>query len=73
VHVVQEILDDFRAGRRDVAEFWVQMQGMFVHIRYYPLYEEDGSYLGTIEVTQNLAPLRELEGERRLLNEISAV
>ncbi len=74
VHVVQKILEDFRAGRRDVAEFWIQMgdpsaDGMFVHIRYYPLRDESGTYRGTIEVTQNLTPLRELEGEKRLLDE----
>jgi len=68
---VQQILDDFRAGVRDEAEFWIQMapQGepLFVHIRYFALRDDDGTYRGTIEVTQNLAPLRALEGERRLL------
>jgi hypothetical protein len=44
------------------------MQGMFVHIRYFPLYDEAGDYRGTIEVTQNLKPLRALEGEKRLLD-----
>jgi uncharacterized protein len=70
---VQRILDDFRAGVREVAEFWIQMapggDPLFVHIRYFALREEDGTYRGTIEVTQNLAPLRALEGERRLLEE----
>ncbi len=66
---VQRILDDFRAGVRDVAEFWISMHGMFVHIRYFALRDAAGAYRGTIEVTQNIAPLRALEGERRLLNE----
>jgi DUF438 domain-containing protein len=66
---VQQILNDFRAGTRDTAEFWIQMQGMFVHIRYFALRDDEGAYRGTIEVTQNLKPLRELEGERRLLDE----
>ena len=66
---VQQILDDFRAGTRDVAEFWIQMQGMFVHIRYFALRDDEGAYRGTIEVTQNLKPLRELEGEKRLLDD----
>jgi len=69
VHKVQQILEDFRAGRRDVAEFWIQMQGMFVHIRYFALRDESGAYKGTIEVSQDLAPLRALEGERRLLDD----
>ncbi|MGC9394923.1 MAG: DUF438 domain-containing protein [Anaerolineae bacterium] len=66
---VQRIIDDFRAGERDVAEFWIEMHGMFIHIRYFALRDATGAYRGTIEVTQNIAPLRALEGERRLLNE----
>lgn len=66
---VQRILDDFRAGTRDVAEFWIQMAGMFIHIRYYALHDTAGSYKGCIEVSQNIAPLRALEGEKRLLDD----
>jgi len=66
---VQRILDDFRAGRRDVAEFWIQMMGKFIHIRYFALRDQRGAYRGTIEVSQDVAPIRALEGERRLLND----
>jgi hypothetical protein len=67
VHVVEEIVSSFRSGRQDVAEFWIQLKGRFVHIRYFAVRDSDGSYLGTLEVTQDLTRLRELEGERRLL------
>ncbi|BCY19214.1 MAG: DUF438 domain-containing protein [Chloroflexi bacterium] len=66
---VQKILDDFRTGKRDVAEFWIQMMGKFVHIRYFALRDRHGKYRGTIEVSQDVAPIRALEGERRLLND----
>jgi DUF438 domain-containing protein len=66
---VQRILDDFRAGTRDVAEFWIQMGGLFVHIRYFALRDAAGNYRGTIEVSQDLAPLRALQGEKRLLDD----
>ncbi len=69
VHRVQRILDDFRAGKRDVAEFWIQMQGKFIHIRYFALRDERGKYLGTLEVTQDVTGIRALEGERRLLDD----
>ncbi len=65
---VQQILDAFRAGRHDVAEFWIQMQGRFVHIRYFALRDEEGAYQGTLEMVQDITALRELEGERRLLD-----
>ncbi len=67
VEVVQRILDDFRAGRQDLAEFWIRLHGRFVHIRYFAVRDDDGAYQGTLEVTQDLARLRRLEGERRLL------
>jgi DUF438 domain-containing protein len=69
VHRVQQILDDFRAGRRDVAEFWIQMKGKFIHIRYFAIRDEKGEYQGTLEVTQDVSHIRMLEGERRLLDD----
>lgn len=68
MHRVQQILDAFRAGTRDVAEFWIQMNGRFVHIRYLALRDGEGTYQGTLEVAQDITALRELEGERRLLD-----
>jgi DUF438 domain-containing protein len=69
VHRVQQILDDFRTGKRDVAEFWIQMSGLFIHIRYFALRDRQGTYRGTLEVSQELSPLRALEGEKRLADD----
>jgi hypothetical protein len=67
VGIVDRILGDFRSGARSVAEFWIQMRGRFVHIRYFALRDAGGTYLGTLEVTQDLTRERALEGDRRLL------
>ncbi|MCS7237409.1 MAG: DUF438 domain-containing protein [Thermoguttaceae bacterium] len=67
IAVVEQILNDFRSGRRNVAEFWIQFRGKFVHIRYFAVRDEKGRYLGTLEVTQDISRIRTLEGERRLL------
>ena len=67
VDIVDRILDDFRAGRQNVAEFWIDFRGKFVHIRYFAIRDEEGKYLGTVELTQDIAPLKRLTGERRLL------
>lgn len=67
VHMVEQIVSDFRAGRQEKAEFWIELQGKFIHIRYFAVRGAAGEYLGTLEVTQDLAPLRALSGERRLL------
>jgi len=67
VHIVDQIIDDFRSKRQSVAEFWINFQGKFIHIRYFAVRSEQGEYLGTLEVTQDLTHVRSLEGERRLL------
>jgi DUF438 domain-containing protein len=68
VHRVMEILDQFRKGARDHAAFWLQTKGRFVSIRYFAVRGPGGKYMGTLEVTQDLTELRELSGERRLLD-----
>jgi DUF438 domain-containing protein len=66
---VQTILDDFKAGTRDEAEFWIQMGEMFVVINYYALRDPNGKYCGTLEVSLDAAHYRSLQGERRLLDD----
>ena len=67
VEVVDRIVSDFREGRQNVAEFWINMHGKFVHIRYFAVRDGGNQYLGTLEVTQDLTKVRALAGERRLL------
>jgi DUF438 domain-containing protein len=64
---VRQILDDFRSGTRDVAEFWIPMGEKFIHIRYFALRGAAGEYKGCIEVSQDVAGIRALQGEKRLL------
>ena len=68
VHIVDKIIDDFRNGREDNAPFWINMGGRFIHIEYFALRNENGEYLGTLEVSQDLTEKRALEGERRILS-----
>lgn len=67
-HIVEQIVEDFKAGRQDCAPFWIQMGENFVHIAYYAMRDKEGNYLGTVEMSQNIAPLRALEGEQRILS-----
>ena len=68
VHVVQEILNDFRDGKRDTADFWIQLGGKFVLIRYFAIRDADGKYEGCLEVSQDVTEIRALTGEKRLLD-----
>jgi hypothetical protein len=69
VHLVNQILADFKAGKRDVAEFWIEMGDRKPYIRYFPVRSADGSYLGCLEVVQDIAPVQALQGQKRLLDE----
>ena len=65
---VMEIIEAFKAGQKDVAEFWINMGGKFVHIRYFAIRDSSGNYRGTLEVMQDVSSIRALEGERRLVS-----
>jgi DUF438 domain-containing protein len=64
---VQAILDGFRSGTLDKADFWIPMGEKLVLIRYFPVRDGAGDYLGCLEVTQDIAPIKAIEGEKRLL------
>ena len=67
IHVVNQILEDFKSGRRDVADFWINLGGRFIYIRYFPVHNKNGDYLGCLEVTQDITDTKSLKGEKRLL------
>jgi PAS domain S-box-containing protein len=69
VDKVEKIINDFKEKKRDVAEFWINFKGRFIHIRYFAIRNKLGEYLGTLEVTQDITNIKKLEGERRLLDE----
>jgi len=68
LHVVNQIVQSFKDKKKDVAEFWIQKDKLFIHIRYFPVYDDRGFYKGVIEVSQEVSSIRALEGERRILN-----
>ena len=69
LHLVNKILEDFKQNKRDVAEFWINYRGRFLYIRYFAVRDKNGDYLGTLEVTQDVTRIRELKGEKRLLDD----
>jgi len=66
VHVVEQVVDDLRSGRKDHEDFWIRMGERYVLIRYYAVRNADGEYLGAMEITQDIKPLQEITGEKRL-------
>ena len=68
VETVDRILQGFRSGHHDRADFWIDRHDRFVHIEYVALRDPAGAYLGCLEVTQDLTEKRRLQGEQRLLS-----
>ena len=69
VHLVEKIVDDFKSGQRDDAEFWLEIGGRFIHIEFVALRDAHGEYMGTLEIAGDVTHLRNLQGERRLLDD----
>ena len=69
VHIVEKIVADFKSGAKDHEDFWIHMGSRFVLIRYFAVRSQAGEYMGTLEVTQDIAPIQAIEGEKRLLSE----
>lgn len=68
VHIVEQIVDAFRSGEKDKAEFWLELKGKFVLIQYFALRNFAREYKGVIEVSQDVTGIRALKGEQRLLD-----
>ncbi len=67
IHLVNQILEDFKNGKKEVAEFWINLKGKLVYIRYFPVRNRKGEYLGCMEVTQDITDIQKIQGEKRLL------
>jgi len=67
LHVVEEILNDFRENKRDRAEFWISLEGRLIYIRYFAVRDKAEKYLGCLEVTQDITDIKKIKGEKRLL------
>jgi DUF438 domain-containing protein len=68
VHIVEEIIEEFRSGNQDKASFWIKMGEMFVLIQYFAVRDKQDNYCGVVEVSQEINEIRKLEGEQRLLD-----
>ncbi|HUI46505.1 MAG TPA: DUF438 domain-containing protein [Nitrospirota bacterium] len=68
VDTVEKILTSFKAGTKDVAEFWIQMRGRVLLIRYFAVRDPAGKYRGCLEVSQDITEMQKLTGQKRLLD-----
>lgn len=69
VHIVEQIVEDLKSGKKDHEDFWIKMKDMYAYIRYFAVRNSAGEFLGVVEVTQNIKPIQEITGEKRLVSE----
>ncbi len=68
VNVVGGIVKDFKSGKKDHEDFWIKLKdGRYAYLRYFAVRDEEGEYLGVVEVSQDIAPIQEITGEKRLV------
>ena len=68
VHIVNQLLDEMKQGKRDVAQFWIDVKNRKIYIRYFAVRDENRKYLGCLEVSQDITDIKTIEGEKRLLD-----
>ncbi len=68
LHKVEQVISDLKSGKRDVAEFWIELGGRRIYIRYFPVRDKAGKYLGTLEVTQDITDIQKITGQKRLVD-----
>lgn len=69
MHVVEQVVEDLKSGKKEHEDFWIKMGGMYILIRYFAVRDEKGEYLGILEVSQNIKPVQEISGEKRLITD----
>jgi len=65
---VIQVVSGLKSGKRGVAEFWIDLKGRKIYIRYFAVRDKAGKYLGTLEVTQDITDIQKIAGEKRLLD-----
>ncbi len=68
VDTVERIIEAFKSGEKDTAEFHINFKGQFLHIRYFAVMDESNHYEGVLEVSQDITDIQKLKGDKRLLD-----
>jgi len=77
VHLVEKIISEMKSGDRNLARFWIDLslnennrdEKSKILIEYYALRNAAGDYLGCIEISQNIAAIQKLSGQKTLLDD----
>ena len=65
---VNQVVEELKSGKRKSAEFWIDLKGRKIYIRYFTVHDKEGKYRGILEVTQDITDIQKIEGQKRLLD-----
>ncbi|MFO8147103.1 MAG: DUF438 domain-containing protein [Bacteroidota bacterium] len=68
VGTVLKILEEFRKGTKSESSFWINFKGRLIYIRYFAVRDDQKNYKGVIEMSQDITDIKNIEGEKRLLD-----
>ncbi len=68
VDTVLKILEEFKKGNKNEASFWINYKERLIYIRYFAVRDNDKTYRGVIEMSQDITDIKKIEGEQRLLD-----
>ena len=68
VGTVLKIVESFKNGIQNEASFWINFKGRLIYIRYFAVRDADKKYKGVIEMSQDITDIKNIEGEKRLLD-----
>ena len=66
VKIVEEIVESFKKGEKDLEEFWITFNNVMLYITYYAVRDRNNNYMGILEVSQDVTHIKNLEGEKRI-------
>lgn len=66
--MVQAIIDAFRKGEQDKADFWIDKGDRFIYIIFNAVRDDEGVFKGVLEMMQDVTHIRSLKGSRKLLS-----
>jgi len=69
LHKVEQVVSELKSGKRNVAEFWIDLKGRKILIRYFAVRDKNDKFKGIIEVTQDITEIQKITGQKRLLDE----
>jgi PAS domain S-box-containing protein len=68
VGTVLKILEEFKKGTKSESSFWINFKERLIYIRYFAVRDADKNYRGVIEISQDITDIKQIEGEKRLLD-----